>query len=53
VTDPDPDPGDATDKAVEPSQDEVPKITLSKKVATELKETVLVKRRPVSRPRRE
>jgi hypothetical protein len=53
VTDPDPDPGEATDKAVEPSQDEVPKITLSKKVAKELKETVLVKRRPVARPRRE
>ena len=53
LTDPDPDPGEATDEVVEPTQDEVPKITLGKKFATGLKETVVVQRRPVGRPRRE
>lgn len=52
LTDPDPDPGNA-DEAVEPTADEAPKITLSKKIATGLKETVMVQRRPVGRPRRE
>jgi hypothetical protein len=53
LTDPDPDPGEATDEVVEPTQDQVPKITLGKKIATGLKETVMVQRRAVGRPRRE
>jgi hypothetical protein len=36
----------------EPIQDVPPKITLSKKIVTGLKETVVVQRRPVGRPRR-
>ena len=38
--------------AVEPTQHEAPKITLNKKVAAGLKETVIVQRRPVGRPRK-
>ena len=49
----DPDPGEANSEAVEPMHVEPTKITLSRKVATELNETVLVQRRPVGRPRRE
>jgi hypothetical protein len=37
----------------EPMQDEPPKITPGRKVARGLKETVLIERRPVGRPRRE
>jgi hypothetical protein len=49
----DPDPGEANSETVEPTQDEAPRITVGRKVATGLKETVLVQRRPVGRPRRE
>jgi hypothetical protein len=49
----DPDPGEATGEVVEPTHDEVSKMTLSRQVATGSKETVLVQRRPVGRPRRE
>lgn len=52
LTAPDPDPGDP-DENVEPARDEVPKITLSRPIASGLKETVIVQRRPVGRPRRE
>jgi len=38
---------------VEPAQDEVAKITLKRKIATGLNESVLVQRRPIGRPRRE
>jgi hypothetical protein len=48
-----PDLGEAHGEVVEPTQDEAPKITLDRKVATDLKETLVVKRRPVGRPRRE
>ena len=51
LTDPDPDPGEANEVG-EPAQDHVSKITLDRKVATGLKETTLVQRRPVGRPRR-
>jgi hypothetical protein len=49
----DPNASEAISEVVEPTQDEAPKITLSRKVATGLKETVLIQRRPVGRPRRE
>ena len=52
MTDPDPDLGNANE-AVEPTTDEAPKITLNRKIATGSKETVMVQRRPVGRPRRE
>jgi hypothetical protein len=52
LIDPDPDPGEASGEVVEPTPDEPPKMTLGKKVATGLNETVLVRRRPVGRPRR-
>ena len=45
--------GDANTEAVEPTHNEARKITLGRKIATGLKETVLVQRRPVGRPRRE
>jgi hypothetical protein len=48
----DPDSGEAV-VAVEPTQDEAPRIALGRKIATGLKETVIVQRRPVGRPRRE
>ena len=51
-SDPDPGPGEANE-AVEPILDEAPKITLGRKTVTGLKETVLVQRRPVGRPKRE
>jgi hypothetical protein len=53
LTDPDPDPGEASGEAVEPTRDEPPKITLDRKIATGSKETVVIPRRPVGRPRRE
>jgi hypothetical protein len=37
----------------DPTQDEAPKIALNKKIATGSKESALVQRRPVGRPRRE
>jgi hypothetical protein len=40
-------------EVVEPTTDEAPRITLSRKTPTGLNETELVKRRPVGRPRRE
>lgn len=48
-----PNSGVAIGEAAEPISNETRKITLSKKVATGLKETVLIQRRPVGRPRRE
>jgi hypothetical protein len=48
-----PDPREASGEVVESTPDSVSKITLSKKVATELKETASVRRRPVGRPRQE
>ena len=45
--------GEANTEGVEPTYDEAPKLTLGRKVATGLKETVLIERRPVGRPRRE
>jgi hypothetical protein len=44
--------GETTNEPDEPTQNEAPKITLGSKTATGLKETVLVQRRPVGRPRR-
>jgi hypothetical protein len=43
----------ATTGLDEPMLDEAPKITPGRKVARRLKETVLIERRPVGRPRRE
>ena len=43
----------ATTGLDEPMQDEAPKITPGRKVARGLKNTVLIERRPVGRPRRE
>jgi hypothetical protein len=40
-------------ESVEPAPDEAAKITLGRKIATGLKETVVVQRRPIGRPRRE
>jgi hypothetical protein len=48
-----PNSGEANSELVDPTQDEAPKITLGRKIATGLKETVLVQRRPVGHPRRE
>ena len=44
--------GDANTEAVEPTHNEAPKITLGRKIATGLKETVLIQRRPIGRPRK-
>lgn len=44
---------EANTEAVEATYNEAPKIALGRKVATRLKETVLVPRSPVGRPRRE
>jgi hypothetical protein len=54
----DPNPSEESGGLVEPTQDEptreeAPRLTVGRKVATGLKETVLVQRRPVGRPRRE
>jgi hypothetical protein len=49
----DPNSGEEINDVVEPTHDEMPKITLGRKIATGLKETVVVPRRPVGRPRRE
>jgi D-alanyl-D-alanine carboxypeptidase len=49
----DPDPIEAESESVEVTPEEVPRVTLGGKIATGLKETVLVQRRPVGRPRRE
>jgi hypothetical protein len=43
----------AISEVAESTPDEAPKITVGRKIATGLKETVLVQRRPVGRPRRE
>ena len=48
-----PDPGEANSELAEATQDEVPKITLGSKMATGLRETVMVQRRPVGRPGRQ
>lgn len=48
-----PDPGEAIREFVEPTQDEARKIKPGRKIALGLKETVLVERRPVGRPRGE
>lgn len=48
-----PDPVEANTEVVEPTHDEAPKITLSRKIATGSKETDVIRRRPVGRPRRE
>jgi hypothetical protein len=45
------DPDEANGEVVEPARDVAPKITLGSKIATGLKETVLVQRRPAGRPR--
>lgn len=45
--------GEANSELVEATEDEALKATLGRKIATGLKETVLVRRRPVGRPRRE
>jgi hypothetical protein len=44
--------GDANTEAVEPTHNEARKITLGRKIATGLKETVLIQRRPIGRPRK-
>ena len=49
----DPDPTEENGELVEPTQDEAPIIKPIRKIATGLKETVVVQRRPVGRPRRE
>ena len=51
LTNPDPDPDEASGEAVETSREPASKLTLSRKAAAETKETVLVQRRPVGRPR--
>jgi hypothetical protein len=48
-----PDPGDANSELAAPTPDEALKIRPAARVATGLKETTLVQRRPVGRPRRE
>jgi hypothetical protein len=48
-----PNSGEVISEAVEPTRDETLKATVGRKIATGLKETVLVQRRPVGRPRRE
>jgi len=45
--------GEANIEAVEPTHDEAPRVRLGRKLATGSKETVLIERRPVGRPRRE
>ena len=45
--------GEANKESVEATQDEVRKPTPAPHIATGLKETILVQRRPVGRPRRE
>ena len=45
--------GEANTEGVEATHNEAPKITLGRKLATGLKEIVVVPRRPVGRPRRE
>ncbi len=52
ITSPDADP-EIANEAAEPAMDETPKITLRRKPATGLTETVIIPRRPVGRPRRE
>jgi hypothetical protein len=49
----DADPGEANSELVEATTDEAPKTNPGRKIATGLKETVLVQRRPVGRPRQE
>ena len=44
---------EAMSEVAEQTQEETPNITLGRKIATGLKETVLIQRRPVGRPRRE
>ena len=44
---------EANSELVEPTQDEAQKIKSGRKVAKGLKETIVVERRPVGRPRRE
>jgi hypothetical protein len=48
-----PDPVEATSEANQPTPDEAPAINTGRKIAAGLKETVLVPRRSVGRPRRE
>ena len=48
-----PEPDEPNNPLVEPAPDEAPKITLDRKSATGLKQTVLIQRRPAGRPRRE
>jgi hypothetical protein len=48
-----PTPDDANTEAVEPTHNEAPTITPGRKIARGLKETMLIERRPVGRPRRE
>jgi hypothetical protein len=45
--------GEAHTEAVEPTDNEAPKIVPGRKITPGLKETVLIARRPVGRPRRE
>jgi hypothetical protein len=45
--------GEANSEANEPTQDDAPTINTGRKITVGLKETVLVQRRPVGRPRRE
>jgi hypothetical protein len=49
----DPNPSEENGGLVEPTTDDGPKITLDRKIATDLKEAVMVRRRPVGHPRRE
>jgi hypothetical protein len=49
----DPDPREVSSGLINPTQDAAPKITVGRKVATGLKEIIVVGRRPVGRPRRE
>ena len=48
-----PNSAEAISEVVEPATEEAPKIASGRKIAARLKETVLVQRRPVGRPRRE
>jgi hypothetical protein len=48
-----PNSGEASGEAVEPTPNEAPRITPGRKITTGLKEPVLVQRRPVGQPRRE
>jgi len=46
-------PEEVVSESVEPARDEPPKVRLAGKISKGLKETIVIERRPVGRPRRE